>query len=323
MAPSVPLPVLLLLLLFAAATSTAVQRPCCECAGEPLVDKETNRTVGVFHWCPWGAGRYRGCHMPPRDPSAPSPAYSCNGSLAGGGVVIDKAHCPSPCLPPRKPPAGPRPPTPPLPPASTNPKRGVCLAPKGNHTHCDDLRALSGAATWYTNWGEADTLWSHVGCPHRPVVQGVEYVPQLWGKGHLVKAGALNTTLFSESKYLMAFNEPDQFSQSCVPRADRQNAPAFSISCERVRCSTNLSATCMWCCGCSVEVPAWCFLLLRNVKPEEAAALWPNMTALAKRWGLQLIAPCVSNAHGAKWWLDGACHRRKHPALPFFLPPLH
>ena len=68
----------------AARAAASVQRPCCDCAGEPLLDRETNRSLGVFHWCPWGAGRYKGCHPPPREPSHPDPAYSCNGSASPG-----------------------------------------------------------------------------------------------------------------------------------------------------------------------------------------------------------------------------------------------
>jgi hypothetical protein len=135
--------------------------------------------------------------------------------------VVAKAECPAPCLSPRVPPR-PRPPTPPAPKPSRNQKRGVCLAPKGNKTHCDDLRALSGGASWYTNWGEADSLWANllgVGC-ERPAIKGMEYVPQIWGKGHLRWVNEtfpnLNTSLLGEAEYIMAFNEPDQFAQSHV-----------------------------------------------------------------------------------------------------------
>ena len=256
------------------------QRPCCDCAGEPLIDKETNLSIGVFHWCPWGAGRYKGCHPPPRDPSLPDPAYSCNGSIKGGGVVKAKAECPTPCLPPRVPPL-PRPPTPPPPKPSTNKKRGVCLAPHGNKTHCDDLRALSSGSTWYTNWGEADTLWHNVGCPARPSVKGFEYVPQIWGKGHLDWVNEsfpnLNATLLREATYLLGFNEPDQYSQS-------------------------------------------------HVSPGEAAGLWPNMTWIAQEYSLKLVAPCVSNVHGAKWWLDAFdenCTARYGKPCEFDYPCAH
>jgi hypothetical protein len=52
----------------------------------------------------------------------------------------------------------------------------------------------------------------------------MEYVPQVWGKGHLHWVNDtfpnLNTSLLRESNYIMAFNEPDQFAQSHVQPGD-------------------------------------------------------------------------------------------------------
>ena len=254
----------------AGAINTAATMTCCDCAGTPMIDRETNRSLGPWHWCPWGAGQYRGCH-PPRPAGIPDPAYTCNGSTKGGPMVASTSHCPEPCpcsapgnpgqpcIPP--PPSPPRPPTPPAPKPSANKKRGVCLAPHGNSTHCDDIRALSEVVTWYTNWGEADTLFQNLDCAAEgfpgglPSVPTMEYVPQLWGAGGLRNPALLNNSMLSKSKYIMAFNEPDMFGQS------------------------------------------W-------IHPSDAAALWPNMTVLAKQYHLKLIGPCVSNAGGAKWWLD-------------------
>jgi hypothetical protein len=38
--------------------------------------------------------------------------------------------------------------------------------------------------------------------------------------------------------------------------------------------------------------------------PEEGAARWPNMVALADAFNLTLIAPCVSNFESGQWWLE-------------------
>ena len=109
----------------------------------------------------------------------------------------------------------------------------------------------------------------------------MEYVPQVWGKGHLHWVNGtfpnLNTSLLRESNCIMAFNEPDQFAQS-------------------------------------------------HVQPGDAAGLWPNMTWIAKEYNIKLIAPCVSNVHGAKWWLDAFdknCTARYGQKCEFDYPCTH
>ena len=123
--------------------------------------------------------------------------------------------CPSPCPLTPTPPPLPRPPTPPLPqPSSTRAKRGVCVARGVNSTHCDDLRALSGVAGWYTNWEATDSTWGPAGrCaaqPDEPVVADVEFVPQVWSIRHIGQAAADAGFPPAGSKYLLAFNEPDK-----------------------------------------------------------------------------------------------------------------
>lgn len=87
----------------------------------------------------------------------------------------------------------------------------VCVRPDPNSTHCDDLRALSGGASWYTTWDEADRVWASVaGCGGRePSVAGLEYVPQVWS-AHRIEPPALNTSRLGRAKYLLGFNEPDK-----------------------------------------------------------------------------------------------------------------
>ena len=40
------------------------------------------------------------------------------------------------------------------------------------------------------------------------------------------------------------------------------------------------------------------------VHPRDGARLWPFFLQLQQQYKFKLVAPCVSNAGGAKWWLD-------------------
>ena len=40
------------------------------------------------------------------------------------------------------------------------------------------------------------------------------------------------------------------------------------------------------------------------VHPEQAASYWPAMRQLAASFNLSLVAPCVTSASGASWWLN-------------------
>jgi hypothetical protein len=96
------------------------------------------------------------------------------------------------------------------------------------------------------------------GCPARPHVDGLAFIPQVWGGYGLNQTahpGALNTTLLQGADYLLAWNEPDMYGQ------------------------------------------AW-------IHPRDGARLWPFFLQLQKQYKFKLVAPCVSNAGGAKWWLD-------------------
>lgn len=189
------------------------KRTCCQCAGAPW----PGISGSISHWCPRSSG-FKGCHPPPQ-PGQPlsGPAYRCNYTTArpisatNPKPATEQAQCPTPCLAPTLPPL-PRPSTPPLPRPSVHAKRGVCMAPGVNSTHCDDLRALSSAVTWYTNWEIHDQVWQAGGrCAEAPdeppAVPTVEFVPQIWSPRHL--QGAL-PRFPPGTKYLLAFNEPDK-----------------------------------------------------------------------------------------------------------------
>lgn len=67
------------------------------------------------------------------------------------------------------------------------------------------------------------------------------------------------------------------------------------------------------------------------MKPEEGAALWPNMVALARAFNLTLVAPCVSNFESGQWWLaefnkycqnlTGASCEFEHTCLHSYVEP--
>eukprot|EP00054_Salpingoeca_dolichothecata_P008953 m.50697 g.50697 ORF g.50697 m.50697 type:complete len:308 (+) comp18068_c0_seq3:57-980(+) len=132
--------------------------------------------------------------------------------------------------------------------SSSFPKRGVVVAPHKNHTFCGDLENLTNLTWWYdySTWGAS---FNEGSC----IPQNQEFVPCIWGKGVVIH-DTVNTTLLAKAKYLMTWNEPDQYGQS------------------------------------------W-------VHPYNASQLWPKITALAHKFNLSIVAPCVSNADGASWWL--------------------
>jgi len=60
--------------------------------------------------------------------------------------------------------------------------------------------------------------------------------------------------------------------------------------------------------------------------PEEGAARWPDMVALARAFNLTLVAPCVSNYASGDWWLStwhAACKNLTGHTCPFDHTCLH
>jgi hypothetical protein len=144
----------------------------------------------------------------------------------------------------------PAPTTTPAPAASTSCKRGIAYG--GNSTA--DLTALSKGISWWYNWSpnpEAAVKSSYAGLK-------LDFVPMLWN-------GNFNSTLLQKSLpasgYLLAFNEPNFYSQA-------------------------------------------------NMTPQQAAALWPQVEAVAHAHNMKIVSPALNycgggcNATSPFDWLD-------------------
>ena len=235
----------------------AADSTCCECAGY-------RGDQASCHWCPPASGepgcKYKG-----------SASYACN------GFVADRAKCPgAPCAPlsasptssprslsptptPSPTAASPSPSPAPLP--SPGPLRPFSKKGVGYYGgHCDDFsaRGLSGVS-WAYDWGHDKASLARGGCATPPTgaefIDGVEYVPQVWGKFALKNISQMNTTFIRGARTIFSFNEPDHSGSSYLA-------------------------------------------------PEEGAARWPDMVALAAAFNLTLVAPCVSNFASGQWWLE-------------------
>ena len=98
-------------------------------------------------------------------------------SGAGGGSASDRSRC----------------------------KRGVAY---GHHSQAD-LQALSGAVSWWYNWGfvpDDDVMATYEGL-------GVEYVPMVWGEA-FVDVSKVTAAIPEGARTLLGFNEPNFFSQA-------------------------------------------------------------------------------------------------------------
>ncbi len=51
-------------------------------------------------------------------------------------------------------------------------------------------------------------------------VDGVEWVPQIWGKYALKNISQMNTTFIAGSRYIFSFNEPDHSGSSYLPPSE-------------------------------------------------------------------------------------------------------
>ncbi|WP_438018756.1 glycoside hydrolase family protein [Sorangium sp. So ce315] len=122
-------------------------------------------------------------------------------------------------------------------------KRGIAY---GHHSVAD-LAALSTSVGWWYNWASVPDEQLRGG---DDVDLGVEFVPMVWG-GRF-DADQVKAAIPAGAKYLLAFNEPNFFSQA------------------------DLSAA-------------------------EAAALWPQIEAIADEKGLQIVSPAVN-------FCGGGCH---------------
>lgn len=215
------LPLLLLLLptaLSCGVAADAKNASCCSCAGY-------DGSGAACHWCPpvepnsLGSCRYRG-----------SANYSCV------GFVSKRAACPGAPCPPVGPSGSPAPaggspsatpsnsPSPaPLPsPVPLRPfsKKGVGYF-GGN---CSDFGAAGlSNITWFYDWGHDQASMDRAGCPSRQrdhSVDGVEYIPMIWGKYALKNISDMNTTFFIGARTIFSFNEPDHTGSSFLPPAE-------------------------------------------------------------------------------------------------------
>jgi len=95
------------------------------------------------------------------------------------------------------------------PPPARSGKRGLAWF---NSKSCSDLKLMK-SVSWFYNWGST---------PDQEMVNcflelGIEYIPMQWGGGGLTD---LNQTIYSGSKHLLTFNEPNFHAQSNVLPAD-------------------------------------------------------------------------------------------------------
>ena len=202
---------LLLLCILGAATSCgiapiAANASCCECAG---YDGDAH----ACHWCPapvggckyFGSNEYRcpgfivqrsdcpGVPCPPINVS-PTPTPSRGGSPSRTPSPTPTRASPSPS---------------PAPPAPLRPfsKKGVGYY-GGN---CSDLAVLSNLS-WFYDWGHDQESLVRSNCPtgqgSNHAVNGVEWVPMIWGKYALKNISQMNTTFIAGARYIFSFNEP-------------------------------------------------------------------------------------------------------------------
>jgi hypothetical protein len=205
------MPFLFLLALAASAAAcgvapVAANATCCQCAG---YDGDAH----ACHWCPPGGSppssvgscRYFG-----------SPAYRCP------GFVALRADCPAPCPPlgpspsasPSPPPAPPAPPAPsPAPPRPFS-KKGVGYF-GGN---CSDFQSQGlSNISWFYDWGHDQASRLRSGCSQGLSVDGVAYIPMIWGKFALHNTSEMNVTFIRGAEAIFSFNEPDHSGSSYLP----------------------------------------------------------------------------------------------------------
>jgi len=142
-------------------------------------------------------------------------------------------------------------------PALRNGKRGIAWF---NTNACSDLKLMT-KVSWLYNWSPTPDP-NIMPCLNQ---LGVEFVPMQWGGGGIIPD--LNFTIYAAGKHLLAFNEPNFFSQS-------------------------------------------------NMKPADAAKLWPTIESIARERGMLIGSPAASacgpdlqaDCYAASWnpepWFD-------------------
>ncbi|MDB5106436.1 MAG: hypothetical protein JWP91_4125 [Fibrobacteres bacterium] len=167
----------------------------------------------------------------------------------------------------------------PPPTGTTACKRGYAYG--GNSTA--DMQAMSKGVSWWYNWGTT----ADQGVAGTYLASGVEFVPMVWGKNFIGNADAVIKQ--DGAKYLLAFNEPNFFSQSNITPLE---AAAMWPQIETIARNHNLKivspATNFCGGGCNETDPyVWLqkfFAACPNCKVDYIGAHWYACTGDALKW---------------------------------------